>query len=124
MAKDSGGRIKNNWGIVNFGEIHGNVTSHIRGRLEHAQGQSAPSAEILKTLLALADEIGTHAKAVDDPEDALKKVEELTAEVDAPKPSQSTIDRCLGFLALALGRLPPLLERVLSIKTLVKELIR
>ena len=114
------GKIENKGGIINFGEITGNVTAGINEAYRGVESKDDNNLEkIHKELLKLIDLINSNNAEIQNPEQTLKRVGKLSEEVFSDNADQTLIERYLELIGSAVSKVPSILKNITLIKSLI-----
>ena len=116
------GKIENRGGIINLGEIYGDVTTNINKAFEDVD-KTDPLEVLHQEILNLTELINTHKSDIDDPEKTLRCVERLAEEAISGSADEPIVNRYLELINNATGKIPNILTNISSIKSLVLGLI-
>jgi hypothetical protein len=116
-----------NFGVFNSGTINGSVTNTVRQVFadrpaQGVGGDEAARNELKDAVVKLAQLVDQHAAKLDDPDTAARRVRSVAEETTAAKPDRSVITRYLDLLAQGLAGVPPVLEAVGHVQSLVQRL--
>lgn len=112
------GKIENRGGVINLGEIYGNVTTNINKAFEDAD-RTDPLEILHQEILNLTELINTHKSDIDDPEKTLQCVGRLAEEATSGSADEPLVNRYLELINNATGKIPNILTNINSIKSLI-----
>lgn len=114
------GKIENKGGIINFGEIHGNVVAGIDSAYKRTENSNTDILEKLHhEFLALADLIKNNAAEIDNPDQTLKRLRKLSEEAFSNDADQTVVERYLELIGSTTSKVVPIIESINSIKSLI-----
>lgn len=109
-----------NYGVVNIGKIHGDVTNRIQQRFSEAAGRSANDrGEIRELLVELASQVKIHDAQMDDCADLLDRIGRLGDELSAKSPDGSIVKQQIDLIRRAAGKVPSVVQVLANITTVV-----
>ncbi len=107
------GSIHNVGGVVNLGEIYGDVTTSI----DRSFGSNQDALK--QALLELTAELNEHAGELPAAGEAMERVRKISEEASAAEPDGVVLGRHLDLIAKAVGVVPNLLDCVARVRGLL-----
>ncbi len=112
------GKIENHGGVVNFGDIYGDVSTGIYSAHDGVNNDNDELKNLRDELLNLADTINNNATEVVNPEQTLKRVGKLSEEAFLADADKTLLERYLELIDSATDKIPSVMKIIGNIKSI------